>query len=67
MLTYLPAPVTGALMLVLLVVHTVLWASIVYVAIFLKILAPRGPARDAASCSCAGCCASSGRSASTPS
>jgi 1-acyl-sn-glycerol-3-phosphate acyltransferase len=49
MLTYLPAPVTGALMLVLLVVHTVLWASIVYVAIFLKILAPKGPARDAAS------------------
>lgn len=49
MLTVLPAPVTGALMLVLLVVHTLLWASVVYVAIFLKILAPKGPARDAMS------------------
>jgi 1-acyl-sn-glycerol-3-phosphate acyltransferase len=49
MLTHLPAPLTGAIMLVLLVVHTLLWASIVYVAIFLKILAPKGPARDAAS------------------
>lgn len=49
MLTVLPAPITGAIMLVLLVVHTVLWASIVYVAIALKILAPRGRPRDAAS------------------
>jgi 1-acyl-sn-glycerol-3-phosphate acyltransferase len=49
MLTFLPAPLTGAIMLVVLIVHTVLWASIVYVAIFLKILSPPGRARDAAS------------------
>jgi 1-acyl-sn-glycerol-3-phosphate acyltransferase len=49
MLTHLPAPLTGALMLVLLVVHTVAWASVVYVGIFLKVIAPGRRARDAAS------------------
>jgi 1-acyl-sn-glycerol-3-phosphate acyltransferase len=49
MLTVLPAPLVGALMFVVLVVHTVLWASVVYVAIFLKLLAPKGRSRDAAS------------------
>jgi 1-acyl-sn-glycerol-3-phosphate acyltransferase len=49
MLTVLPAPVTGAIMLVVLVVHTLMWASVVYVAIFLKVLSPPGRARDAAS------------------
>jgi 1-acyl-sn-glycerol-3-phosphate acyltransferase len=49
MLTVLPAPVTGAIMLVVLIVHTLLWASVVYVAIFLKLLSPPGRARDAAS------------------
>src|SRR5690349_20038899 len=36
-------------MLVLLVVHTVMWAAVVYVAIFLKLLSPRGRLRDRAS------------------
>ena len=49
MLTVLPAPLTGAIMLVLLVVHTVMWAAVVYVAIFLKLLSPRGRLRDGAS------------------
>ena len=49
MLTFLPAPVVGAIMLVVLVVHTLTWATLVYLAIFLKLLAPTGPARDAAS------------------
>ncbi len=49
MLTVLPAPVTGAIMFVLLVAHTLIWASVVYVAIFLKLLAPRGRLRDGAS------------------
>jgi len=48
-LTVLPAPLVGAVMFVVLVVHTVLWASVVYVGIFLKLLAPKGRARDAAS------------------
>jgi 1-acyl-sn-glycerol-3-phosphate acyltransferase len=49
MLTFLPAPVTGAIMLVVLVVHTLMWAAVVYVGIFLKIIAPGRRARDAAS------------------
>jgi 1-acyl-sn-glycerol-3-phosphate acyltransferase len=49
MLTFLPAPVTGAIMLVVLVVHTLMWAAVVYVAIVLKIIAPGRRARDAAS------------------
>ena len=49
MLAVLPAPLTGAIMFVVLVVHTLLWALVVYVAIFLKVLAPRGRLRDAAS------------------
>jgi len=49
MLTVFPAPLVGAVMFVVLVVHTLLWASVVYVGIFLKLLAPKGPARDAAS------------------
>jgi 1-acyl-sn-glycerol-3-phosphate acyltransferase len=49
MLTYLPAPLTGAIMLVVLVVHTLIWASVVYVGIFLKVIAPGRRARDAAS------------------
>lgn len=49
MLTYLPGPVTAALMFVVLVVHTLIWATLVYAAIVLKLLAPPGPARDAAS------------------
>ena len=47
MLMFLPAPVRGAIMLLLLCLHTVLWACIVYVAILLKVLSPKGPLRDA--------------------
>lgn len=49
MLTFLPAPITGVLMLVVLIVHTVMWAAVVYVGILLKILAPTVRLRDAAS------------------
>jgi 1-acyl-sn-glycerol-3-phosphate acyltransferase len=49
MLTFLPAPLLGAIMALVLIVHTVIWASVVYVGIFLKILSPAGRARDAAS------------------
>lgn len=49
MLTFLPAPLLGAVMTLVLVVHTLLWATVVYVGILLKLLAPRGRARDAAS------------------
>lgn len=47
MLTFLPAPVLGAFMLLLLSVHTVLWAMAVYAAILLKVVSPKGPLRDA--------------------
>jgi 1-acyl-sn-glycerol-3-phosphate acyltransferase len=49
MLTFLPAPVVGTIMMAVLVVHTLLWALLVYVAIFLKLLSPPGRARDATS------------------
>jgi 1-acyl-sn-glycerol-3-phosphate acyltransferase len=49
MLRFLPAPLAGALMFVVLVVHTLMWAALVYVAIFPTVLAPRGAARDGAS------------------
>jgi 1-acyl-sn-glycerol-3-phosphate acyltransferase len=49
MLTFLPAPLVGAIMFVVLVVHTLLWATLVYVGIFLKLLSPPGRARDATS------------------
>ncbi len=50
MLMFLPAPLLGAFMFVLLVVHTLMWASVVYVAILVKLLAPAGTrAYDAAS------------------
>jgi 1-acyl-sn-glycerol-3-phosphate acyltransferase len=45
----LPAPLCGALMMLLLVVNTLFWAVPVYVAILLKVLTPRGAARDAVS------------------
>ena len=46
MLTFLPAPVLGALMTVLLIVHTVLWCTVVYAAILLKLLSPTRALRD---------------------
>jgi 1-acyl-sn-glycerol-3-phosphate acyltransferase len=49
MLSFLRGPLLGAIMTVVLVVHTLVWAGLVYVAIFVKILMPTGPARDAAS------------------
>ena len=49
MLQFLQGPVLGAIMLVVLTVHTLLWATVVYAAIFLKILSPPGRARDAMS------------------
>ncbi|HUR39936.1 MAG TPA: acyltransferase [Verrucomicrobiae bacterium] len=49
MLTFLPAPVVGVIMALVLSVHTVLWASLVYVGILLKLVSPPGPARDASS------------------
>jgi 1-acyl-sn-glycerol-3-phosphate acyltransferase len=49
MLTFLPGPILGSVLVVVMVVHTLLWASIVYVAIFLKVLSPPGRARDAMS------------------
>lgn len=49
MLTYLPAPLTGAFMGVILVVHTVLWAAGVYAAVLLKLIAPTRSLRDACS------------------
>jgi 1-acyl-sn-glycerol-3-phosphate acyltransferase len=49
MLSFLQGPVLGLIMTVLLTVHTVLWASLVYVLVLVKVLTPKGPARDAAS------------------
>ena len=49
MLTFLPAPVVGTIMMTVLIVHTLIWASVVYVAIFLKLIAPTRGLRDAAS------------------
>jgi 1-acyl-sn-glycerol-3-phosphate acyltransferase len=49
MLMFLPAPVRGVLMLALMIVHTIVWATVVYVAILLKVLSPPGRVRDAMS------------------
>ncbi|MES0872531.1 acyltransferase [Sinimarinibacterium sp. HSW-8] len=49
MLGSLPAWLRGAIMSLLLVANTLFWAVPVYAAILLKLLSPRGRARDAAS------------------
>ena len=49
MLTFLPAPVTGALMILILCVHTLVWAGFVYLAVILKLLSPTRGLRDACS------------------
>lgn len=49
MLTFLPAPLVGCVMFVVLVVHTLLWASLVYVAVALKLLSPTRELRDMSS------------------
>ena len=46
MLSFLPAPLLGAITLTVLVIHTVLWALAVYVVILLKVLTPPGALRD---------------------
>jgi 1-acyl-sn-glycerol-3-phosphate acyltransferase len=48
-LRVLPAPLCGALMMLLLIVNTLFWAVPVYIAILLKVVTPRGAARDAVS------------------
>ena len=49
MLGFLPAPVRGVIMALLLIVNTLFWAVPVYVMIFVKLLTPRGPVRDGVS------------------
>ena len=49
MLTFLPAPLTGAIMVLVLAVHTVLWSAMVYVAVILKLLSPTQGLRDRSS------------------
>lgn len=46
MLSFLPPPVLGLIMLIVLAVHTLLWAAAVYAVIFIKLLTPRGALRD---------------------
>jgi len=49
MLQFLPAPLLGTIMMVLLFVNTVFWVVPVYITTLIKLLAPRGRARDAVS------------------
>lgn len=49
MLTFLPAPLVGAIMVIVLTVHTVIWAALVYVAVLLKLLSPSRSLRDRSS------------------
>ncbi|HEY0975303.1 MAG TPA: acyltransferase [Solimonas sp.] len=49
MLHRLPAPLHGLIVALLLVANTILWATLVYATFILKLLAPRGAARDAVS------------------
>lgn len=50
MLSLLPGPIQGAIMTVLLSVNTVFWASLLYIAVLLKLLTPAGSRpRDALS------------------
>ncbi|TXH02811.1 MAG: acyltransferase [Nevskiaceae bacterium] len=46
MLSVLPAPLHGAVIMVLLIVNTVFWAVPVYLMILLKVLTPKGGLRD---------------------
>jgi 1-acyl-sn-glycerol-3-phosphate acyltransferase len=48
-LRVLPAPLCGALMMVLLIVNTLFWAVPVYATILIKLVSPRGAIRDAVS------------------
>ena len=49
MLTMLPAPMTGAIVALLFIVNTVLWAIPVYACIVVKVITPSGQPRDAVS------------------
>ncbi len=49
MLGILPAPLRGAIMMLLLIVNTLFWSVPVYLTILLKLFAPPGPVRDAVS------------------
>lgn len=49
MFQFLAGPVLGVITLLVLTVHTLMWATVVYLAILLKILSPPGRARDAVS------------------
>ena len=46
MLSFLPAPLHGAIMALLLIINTVFWASWVYLAVLLKLVVPVRPWRD---------------------
>jgi len=46
MLSFLPGPLLGAIMFVVLVVHTLVMAVPVYATILLKLVSPKGPMRD---------------------
>ena len=46
MLSFLPAPVHGVIIMLLVIINTVFWAIPVYVAVFFKVLTPRGSLRD---------------------
>jgi 1-acyl-sn-glycerol-3-phosphate acyltransferase len=48
-LRVLPAPLCGALMMLLLIVNTLFWAVPVYATILIKLVSPRGAVRDAVS------------------
>jgi 1-acyl-sn-glycerol-3-phosphate acyltransferase len=46
MLSFLPPPLLGLIMLVVLGVHTLMWAAAVYAVVLVKLLTPRGALRD---------------------
>ena len=46
MLTFLPAPLLGVVMVLLLIVNTMFWVMPVYAATLLKLVSPRGAVRD---------------------
>lgn len=49
MLTWLPRPLVGIIMSLLLMINTLLWASALYVLILIKLMLPRGALFDAVS------------------
>ena len=42
MLSFLPAPLLGVVIMAFLILNTLFWASLVYLAVFVKLLLPRG-------------------------